>query len=838
MKKIILTICLFVAFAITAQKTYDFTAGNAVPWIKAGNAISADQSSDGLTFEFNAGNPRLDITAGADPFDASTLTHLIVTLVNNSSEVGTMSGFTHKNDGDANAGDGTQFLGFNTQISSGLGTYVIDLTSANYNNDEADMGGTDDPDVIKGNDTDGIANMEYVGIRFRNAAGAVLTGSSAVNGNIIIKKIEIVAEGATEKLHYNFNTEGVSTWSNQSGTTVTDGGTTLDIALGTTTNSRVQETFYMQDPANATNVHIFIESNTSGYDEIKFQYTKDTDPSSYKTSGAKSATAGVVSYSLTNAEWVTTTNGVKKIIRLQFSASGTESAGIIKISRILFNNSNTINNWKGTNTSWSDTSNWSKESLPTATEEVFISSKSNNPIIDATTGAEALNLTVESNAALTITGGGSLIVSGTSTGDVTYNRTLTSKPANADGWHLVSSPVDGEVFDNDYATANSIASGSGSNLGIATYNNDWTYLQSPAGSISSTSGIGYSMKRSADGTVGFTGTINTADVNGVAVSASATDFVLLGVPYTAYMSSADFLTANANLDQSQIWVWEQGTTGGNYIANTAKADNFILAPGQGFFVKKANTDATVNFAESNQQSNADTFKKSSRTEVKLLVNDGKIERFAKMYYLNNVTKGYDVGYEGETFEGVETSFDVFSHLVEDNQGKNYQVQSLPLTEMESTIVSLGLKVASEQEITISAETLNLPSGIKVFLEDRTNNTFTRLDQANTSYKVKIVAGTSEGRFFLHTNSGALSTDSEFLNTISIYRSNATTLRIVGLSQGETSVKLFNLLGKQVMNSSFNTTGVKELTLPNVATGVYIVQLETEAGKLNKKIVLE
>ena len=41
-----------------------------------------------------------------------------------------------------------------------------------------------------------------------------------------------------------------------------------------------------------------------------------------------------------------------------------------------------------------------------------------------------------------------------------------------------------------------------------------------------------------------------------------------------------------------------------------------------------------------------------------------------------------------------------------------------------------------------------------------------------------------------------------------------------------------------MNSSFNTTGVKELTLPNVATGVYIVQLETEAGKLNKKIVLE
>lgn len=525
-------------------------------------------------------------------------------------------------------------------------------------------------------------------------------------------------------------------------------------------------------------------------------------------------------------------------VRIKGTSVVTDDYAAIDNITATFTYNQSRNYWLDVDTDWANTANWTYGTIPIATDNVHIETgATNDPIIGATTGAVTNNLIVDSGESLTITGGGSLIVSGTSSGNVTYNRTLTSKPANADGWHLVSSPVAGEVFDNDYVTNNSIASGSGNNRGVATYSSGWTYLQD-AGSISSTSGIGYSMKRSADGSVGFTGTLNTADVNGVAVSASATDFVLLGVPYTAYMSSADFLTANANLDQSQIWVWEQGTTGGNYIANTAKGDNFILAPGQGFFVKKASTGSTVDFAESNQQSNADTFKKSSRTEVKLLVNDGKIERFAKMYYLNNVTKGYDVGYEGESFGGVETSFDVFSHLVEDNQGKNYQVQSLPLTEMESTIVPLGLKLASEQEITISVEALNLPSGIKVFLEDRINNTFTRLDEANTNYKVTPAAGTSEGRFFLHTKSVALSTDSELLNSVSIYKSNATTLRIVGLSHGKAHVKLFNLLGKQVMNSSFNTTGVKELTLPNLATGVYIVQLKTEAGKLNKKIVLE
>ncbi len=496
------------------------------------------------------------------------------------------------------------------------------------------------------------------------------------------------------------------------------------------------------------------------------------------------------------------------------------------------------NFWIGNDADWANTANWTYGTVPVTSDNVQIETANTPyPVIGSTTNATVNKLVVDSGASLTLEPGSSLIVSGTSTGNVTYNRTLTSKPANADGWHLVSSPVAGEVFDNDYATDNSIATGSGSNLGVATYSSGWTYLTT-AGSIPSTSGHGYSMKRSADGTVPFTGTINTADVNGVAVSASATDFVLLGVPYTAYMSSQTFLAANTNLDQSQIWVWEQGTTGGNYIANTAFADNFILAPGQGFFVKKANTDATVNFAESNQQTNADTFKKSSRTEVKLLVNDGTIDRFAKVYYLNNVTKGYDVGYEGETFGGVENNFDIFSHLVEGNQDKNYQVQSLPVSEMESTIVPLGLKVSSDKEITFSAEALNLPVGYKVYLEDRLNNTFTRLDEANTNYKVNLSPGNTEGRFFLHTNSGALSTDSELLNSVSIYKSNATTLRIVGLSQGEARVELFNILGKQVMTSNLNTTGVKEITLPNLATGVYIVQLETENGKLNKKIVLE
>ena len=77
-----------------------------------------------------------------------------------------------------------------------------------------------------------------------------------------------------------------------------------------------------------------------------------------------------------------------------------------------------------------------------------------------------------------------------------------------------------------------------------------------------------------------------------------------------------------------------------------------------------------------------------------------------------------------------------------------------------------------------------------------------------------------------------------MDGISIYKTTNSNLRIAGLSQGKSTVKLFNMLGKQVLTNSFTSNGVQDITLPNIATGVYIVTLETENGKLNRKITLE
>ena len=496
----------------------------------------------------------------------------------------------------------------------------------------------------------------------------------------------------------------------------------------------------------------------------------------------------------------------------------------------------TDNSWTGgKDTEWTDIANWTNGVAPTATKDSNVQVSANNPIISTTTGAAVKNLDVDASAALTIASGGSLIVSGTSTGNVTYNTTL-----GTENWYFVSSPVFGETYDNAYVIANSLAiNGTINAIGsYATADNTWSYMQTDAGATF-TPGTGYSVRRATSagsGDISFTGTINTSDVAASVITGDTNSFNLIGNPFTAYLNSASFLTGNTgSLDTQTIWVWNQAS--GIYETKVT-ADAFVLAPTQGFFVN-ASSATNLNIAESYQANTGSAFQKTTKTEVKLIMNDGTNDRFAKLYYLDNATTGFDNGYDGKLFSGVAQTFAVYTNLVADNEGKKYQVQSLPNSDLESMVIPIGVIANAGKEITFSAEALNLPDGIKVFLEDRLANTFNELSD-NKTFKVNLSEALNDvGRFYLHTSSNALSIDdSVILENVSIYKTNASTLKIVGLPNGIANIKLINVLGKQLMNTSFNANGAKEISLPNLAAGIYIVQLETESSKLNKKIVLK
>ena len=354
---------------------------------------------------------------------------------------------------------------------------------------------------------------------------------------------------------------------------------------------------------------------------------------------------------------------------------------------------------------------------------------------------------------------------------------------------------------------------------------------------------GYSVKRSSAGDVSFTGTLNVADAGvDVALSNAGNRFNLLGNPYTSHIASATFLTNEAAVSETQtLWVWNQATgASGAYEVKTI-SDAMVIAPAQGFFVKANAAGGTFNFAESNQASTGGTFQRTeNRPEIYLTISNQTDAREAKIYYIENMTTGFDVGYEGELFNGVSNPLAIYTHLVADSEGKNYQVQSLPTNNYENMIIPVGINAISGTAISIDASTNNFPDGINIYLEDKQDNSFTLLD-ADSSFNTTLENDLSGiGRFFLYTTAGTLSTDALEIhnNNFSIYSSNRETLRVVGVQNGTANLQIFNLLGKEVLRSSFEGSGVNDISLPKLALGVYIVKVNMQTGQLNKKIIIE
>ena len=505
--------------------------------------------------------------------------------------------------------------------------------------------------------------------------------------------------------------------------------------------------------------------------------------------------------------------------------------------------------WDGSSsTDWSNALNWATGSVPISSDNVYISSGlTNYPTV---TSVVTINY-------LTIASGATLKATNTFTANVTYNRTLT----NGSQWYYMSSPVVGETYNDAWATANSVTSGQNNNKGLSWYDNTsyhtdtgagdtetgyWRYLQSDDSNNGSFNvGQGYGVITSSSTTVSFIGTgINTSSQTR-AITTDVSNFNMVGNPFTSFLNLGNFFVDNPKttvLAETEAYFWN----GSSYDTKTSGLHStYEIAPGQGFFIEAAvDTNLTFDISDTNHLADtaegADTFQKSSKPEIHLFLSDGATSRYSNIYYINGTTTGFDNGYDGKLFGGVSHPFALYTHLVSGSEGKHFQLQSLPKDNYENMVIPIGINADAGKEITFSTETLNLPTGLKVYLEDRETNTFTRLDELGNKYTI-ILNETSHGigRFYLHTTESTLSsnTNSVFKN-IRIYKTDHTSLRIIGLSPGKTTVKLFNMLGKQLLNSSFTTNDVHDISLPQLSTGIYLIQLESEKGTLNNKIILE
>lgn len=466
------------------------------------------------------------------------------------------------------------------------------------------------------------------------------------------------------------------------------------------------------------------------------------------------------------------------------------------------------------NSDWNEAENWNKNKVPTIDDDVIIpAGLTNYP-----TASSAVTFN-----SLTIETGATFKPESTVTGPVTYTIDIPNT-----NWHMIASPVSGDTYENIIANTD-LATGSGTNVGLAPYNpatSSWNYqTTSSTGTIPV--GQGMTTKLVNAGELSFTGTVITEDFT-YPVTQGA--FNLIGNPYTSYINSTTFFNNNSDmLSQPTIWIHD----GTQYVTYNM-VNSIDIAPGKGFFVQ-ASTDGFVNFYSANQyHENTNTSSRESLTNnFELFVTKNNSTASTKVFYIDGKTTGFDNGYDSEIFTGTTTDFAVYTELVSENEGAKLAIQTLPID--NAIAIPVGLIAAAGEEITFSVENLNLPQGSALYLENKSTGEF--VDLTETNYNITLENNVNEvGQFYIHTTAKSLSTTETNLDIISIYKSSKNQLTISGLTR-ETNIRVFSLLGKEVLTTTVNGNSNK-VALPSLSTGIYIVKATSNLGEVTKKIVLE
>ena len=456
----------------------------------------------------------------------------------------------------------------------------------------------------------------------------------------------------------------------------------------------------------------------------------------------------------------------------------------------------------------------------------------------------------------------SIIIGGTVTGNISYNRYVNSVGTN--GWDLIGSPVEGQSI-SSFASANvSTLATNGDQFAIGPYDNEtntWTnYTTSTIGNAGDFDiGKGQQMATISGGTLKFTGTpastLQTQAIidNDAANSGAGTRWNLIANPFPSYLqgntnahSTNNFLTVNSdklNDEYEAIYGYDADGTGYTVYNNSSAA--LFLAPGQGFMVASDNTSSdTVSFTTAMRTVvGADDFITGinpSFFELILKLYEGNTEiDYTRFYFEDGLTLGLDPGYDAGHFN---QSASLMSRLVAEDQGVGFAVNAMGIASVDDVIVPLVINRAAGVDFRISIDTFGLSAGTNVYLEDNQNDTMTLLNEQDFELTpANNLSGA--GRFFIHFIEANLSIEDEVTsNFLNVYKLNAHNfITIEGLvnQSSQTNLRLYDFLGKELISKTFlNNINTQTISTQGLTSGIYVIKLESENNVITKKLFIK
>ena len=457
----------------------------------------------------------------------------------------------------------------------------------------------------------------------------------------------------------------------------------------------------------------------------------------------------------------------------------------------------------------------------------------------------------------------SIIIGGSVTGNITYNRYVNSVGTNE--WDLIGAPVSGQSI-NSFANANSSTlATNGANFAIGPYDNaDNTFTNYTTSTIVGAGnfemGKGFQMATINGGTLKFTGAPASQNQtqaiinNDAANSGAGTRWNLVANPFPSYIHGNtrarfdnNFLTINSDkLDDSYEAVYGYDADGSGYTIYNKTSSALLLAPGQAFMIASDNTSSdNISFTtEMRTVVGGDDLILGRNPEdsfeliLKLYEGDTEID-YTKFYFEDGLNLGLDPGYDAGHFN---QGASLMSRLIENDQGVGFTINAMGLESINNVVIPLEINREAGVGFRISIDNFGINDNINVYLEDNIKGTLTLLNDNDFELTAENELN-GAGRFFIHLTETVLSTDdtieTNLLNVFKADLNNFITIEGLANQSNGTKLRLYNILGKEVIFTTLNNNNNKQIiSTQGLTPGIYIVKLESGNIVFTKKLFIK
>ena len=195
---------------------------------------------------------------------------------------------------------------------------------------------------------------------------------------------------------------------------------------------------------------------------------------------------------------------------------------------------------------------------------------------------------------------------------------------------------------------------------------------------------------------------------------------------------------------------------------------------------------------------------------------------------SGMTEGLDPGYDVGKLKG-NPRLALYSGLLEGGSEVDFIIQALPNYNFDEYRIPIGLDFAELGIINFTAETLDLPIGMEVILEDTKEKTF--LSTENVRYITTIEnASSGFGRFYLLTSNTLVSTEYEmrqkefgaFIYSGKIY--------FKGELDADARISLYSVDGKLWYSNFAKNMNEESISIDGYPTGIYFISIKRMPDK--------